>query len=137
MNNTAIIGSTGVINFRTLVGEYNGGNSNGTDVEIRILKNPNLVISYDTTLTTLNGAAVNNADWSYDGTHPFLHKFIYIGNGGIFQKSTAEFIGINAVYNPEVAVKGLFPLKVTIKTGSGGETNGSNNDDIDYINYFN
>ena len=138
ISNTTIIGSTGVIDFRALIGEFNDGNSNGvTAVELRILKNPNLVISFDNTLTTLNGAAVNNADWTYDGTHPSLHKFIYVGNGGIFQKSTAEFIGINAVYNPEVGGKGLFPLKVTIRNGAGGETNGSNNDDIDYINYVN
>ena len=138
ISNTTIIGGSGVIDFRTLIGEFKDGNSNGvTAVELRILKNPNLVISFDNTLTTLNGAAVNNADWTYDGTHPSLHKFIYVGNGGIFQKSTAEFIGINAVYNPEVGGKGLFPLKVTIRNGAGGETNGSNNNDIDYINYVN
>jgi hypothetical protein len=137
-SNTNIIGTTGVVDFRVLVGEFGNGSSNGvSNVELRIIKNAELLISFDDTLTTLNGQPVQNSEWQYDATHPSLHKFIYIGNGGIFNASTAKFLGINAVYNPPTNTNGSFPLKTTIKFFSGGETNNSNNDDIDIIEYNN
>ncbi|WP_397446188.1 CshA/CshB family fibrillar adhesin-related protein [Polaribacter sp. R77954] len=136
--NTTIIGATGVIDFRVLIGEYANADSDGiTGVELRIAKNDELVISYDQNLTTLNGGAVNNADWVYDGSHPFLHRFTYIGNGGIFQAATGEFIGINAMLNPPASTTASFPLKVTIKFLSGGEIRIDNNNDLDYIDYNN
>jgi len=136
--NTTIIGTSGVVDFRVFVGEYNNQNSNGVDsVELRIIKNPGLVITYDDTLTTLNGTPVDNTSWVYDGSNPSLHKFTYIGNGGLFQASSASNIGINAIYNPPINTNGAFPLKVTIRYFSGGEVNNTNNDDIDYIEYTN
>jgi hypothetical protein len=136
--NTTIIGASGVVDFRVLVGEFANGNSNGVSaVELRIIKNAELTISFDNTLTSLNGQPVSNNQWQYDGSHPSLHKFIYIGNGGIFNAGTAQFIGINAIYTPPVGTNGAFPLKTTIKYFSGGEKNTNNNDDIDYIEYNN
>uniref|UniRef100_UPI002625F0B6 Ig-like domain-containing protein n=1 Tax=uncultured Polaribacter sp. TaxID=174711 RepID=UPI002625F0B6 len=136
--NTTVIGNSGTVDFRVLIGEYLNANSDGiSSVELRIIKNTELAISYDDTLTILNGLPVSNSDWVYDGTHPSLHKFTYVGNGGIFQALTAGFIGINAVYSPTSNTQGSFPLKVTIRYFSGGETNINNNDDIDYIEYNN
>jgi len=136
--NTTIIGATGVVDFRVLIGEFGNGASNGiSSVELRIVKNSDLTISFDNTLTMLNGQPVSNNQWQYDGSHPSLHKFIYIGNGGIFNANTAQFIGINAVYNPLINTSGSFPLKTTVKSFSGGETNNANNNDIDYIEYNN
>ncbi|WP_172966910.1 hypothetical protein, partial [Patiriisocius marinistellae] len=136
--NTTIIGGTGVIDFRVFVAEYNGRFSNGTDpVELRIIKNSDLVVSFDNTLTTLNGSSVNNQDWIFDDSHPSLYKFTYVGNGGVFEGATASNIGINAVYNPPMSTNGSFPVKVTVKYFSGGEINNSNNDDFDYIEYNN
>jgi len=136
--NTTIIGGSGVVDFRVLVGEFTNGNSNGiSNVELRIVKNTELAISFDNALMFLNGQPVSNNQWQYDGSHPSLHRFTYIGNGGIFNASTAQFIGINAVYTPPVGTNGAFPLKTTIKYFSGGEKNTNNNDDIDYIEYNN
>ncbi len=136
--NTTIIGGTGVIDFRVFVAEYNNRFSNGTDpVELRIIKNSDLVITYDGTLTTINGSAVSNQDWTFDDSHPSLYKFTYVGNGGVFLGNTASNIGINAIYNPPANTNGSFPVKATIKYFSGGEINNSNNDDFDYIEYNN
>ncbi len=136
--NTNIIGTTGVIDFRVLIGEFAQGNSNAiTNVELRIVKNAELIINFDNTLTSLNGQPVQNNQWQYDGSHPSLHKFIYIGNGGIFVGNSGQFIGINAIYNPPNNTVGTFPLKTTVKYFSGGETNNNNNNDIDYIEYIN
>ncbi|WP_299060350.1 Ig-like domain-containing protein [uncultured Polaribacter sp.] len=136
--NTTVIGASGNIDFRVLVGEYDNADESGSnDVELRILKNDELQISFDNTLTTFNGELVQNSEWVYDGSHPALHKFTYIGNGGIFMANTAKFLGINATYNPAPNTAGTFPLKVTIKYFSGDEINISNNDDIEYINFSN
>jgi len=136
--NTTIIGAIGVVDFRVLVGEFANGNSNGvTNVELRIIKNAELTISFDNALTSLNGQPVSNNQWQYDGSHPSLHRFTYIGNGGIFNANTPQFLGINATYNPPANTKGAFPLKTTVKYFSGGEKNNANNDDIDYIEYNN
>ncbi|WP_107040325.1 Ig-like domain-containing protein [Brumimicrobium mesophilum] len=137
-SNLNIIGGTGVIDFRVLIGEYLNVNSNGvSNVELIILKNPLLNISFNNMLTTFQGMPVNNSDWVFDDTNPALYKFTYVGNNTIFQKNSGEFIGINATYNPASNSEGFFPLKVTIKYLSGGETNTINNDDIDYIQYNN
>ena len=136
--NTTIIGDTGVVDFRVFVGEFANQSSVGPNpVELRIIKNTQLFISYDDTLTSINGSPVDNSDWVYDATHPSLHRFTYVGNGGVFPGSTASNIGINAIYNPPSSTNGSFPLKVTIKFFSGGEINNTNNDDTDIIEYNN
>jgi hypothetical protein len=137
-SNTNVLGSEGVIDFRILIGEYAGTDSDGSaDVEFRIAKKSELAITFNPSLKVLNGQPVNNSDWVYDGSHPFLHKFIYVGNNGIFLANTGKFIGINAILKPSANTKGLFPLKITVKSGSGGETITINNNDLDYINYDN
>ncbi len=136
--NTTIIGDSGSVDFRVFVAEYVDQNSNGiTPVELRIIKNDDFIITYDPALSSLNGVPVSNSDWLYDGSNPSLHRFTYVGNGGIFKASTASNIGINAVYNPPSNTNGTFPLKVTIKYFSGGEVNNDNNDDLDYIEFTN
>ena len=136
--NTTIIGATGVVDFRVFIAEYASQNSNGiSPVELRIIKNEDLVITFNETLSTINGSPVKNTDWSYDASHPSLHKFTYVGNGGVFNANTASNIGINAVYSPPANTNGAFPLKVTIKYFSGGEINNTNNDDVDIIEYNN
>ena len=136
--NTTIIGDTGNIDFRVFVAEYANENSKGSSpVELRIIKNDDFIISFNPTLNVLNGIPVNNTDWLYDDSNPSLHRFTYIGNGGIFKASTASNIGINAIYNPPASTNGTFPIKVTVKYFSGGEINNNNNDDLDYIEFNN
>ena len=136
--NTTVIGAQGVVDFRVFIGEFNGRFSNGVNpVELRIVRNSDLVITYDPTLTIINGALVNNTDWQFIDTNPSLYRFIYIGNGGVFPGATASNIGLNAVYTPPANTNGQFPINVTIRSFSGGEVNSSNNDDFDFIEYNN
>tara|TARA_R110002012_G_scaffold311141_1_gene520411 strand:- start:2418 stop:5834 length:3417 start_codon:yes stop_codon:yes gene_type:complete len=135
---TTVAGDSGNVDFRVFVAEYNDRQSNGTDaVELRIPKNSAFILTYDSSLTTLNGAPVSNADWIFDDSSPVLYKFIYVGNGGVFEGLTASIVGINAVYNPLPNTNGIFPIQATVRYFSGGEVNNSNNDDFDYIEYNN
>ena len=135
---TTVAGDSGNVDFRVFVAEYNDRQSNGTDaVELRIPKNSSFIITYDSTLTTLNGAPVSNADWIFDDSSPVLYKFTYVGNGGVFEGLTASIVGINAVYNPLPNTNGIFPIQATVRYFSGGEVNNLNNDDFDYIEYNN
>lgn len=135
---TTVAGDSGNVDFRVFVAEYNDRQSNGTDtVELRIPKNSAFILTYDSSLTTLNGAPVSNSDWIFDDSSPVLYKFIYVGNGGVFEGLTASIVGINAVYNPLPNTNGIFPIQATVRYFSGGEVNNSNNDDFDYIEYNN
>jgi len=44
-------------------------------VSFVIPKDPHINFTYDASLTTLNGFALNNSDWSYDGTNTDYHIF--------------------------------------------------------------
>ena len=135
---TTVAGDSGIVDFRVFVAEYNDRQSNGSDaVELRITKNSAFILTYDSSLTTLNGAPVSNADWTFDDSNPILYKFTYVGNGGVFEGLTASILGINAVYNSLPNTNGIFPIQATVRYFSGGEVNNSNNDDFDYIEYNN
>ncbi len=134
-SNTIITEDSESVDFVVMIGEIEGGDSNGTDpVEYVIVKQSELSIDFDTTLTTLNGRTVNNKDWKLE-EDDFTYKFIYTGNGGIFAGDSASMVGVNATFTPQSGTKGTYPLKVTIQAGSGGETNSKNNVDIDYIEF--
>jgi hypothetical protein len=129
-------GAVSPFNFVTDVKNY-GGVSNGTPVEIRIVKSSNLNFSYDNALTSLNGVLVNNNEWAYDGSHPSLHKFQYIGNGGVFVGNSMQSIGIKASYTCVPNTIGTQPLKATVKYFSGGEENNQNNNEVVYLSCVN
>ncbi|APD08010.1 non-specific serine/threonine protein kinase [Flavobacteriaceae bacterium UJ101] len=134
-SNTIITEDSESVDFVVMIGEIEGGDSNGTDpIEYVIVKQSELSIDFDTTLTTLNGRTVNNKDWKLE-EDDFTYKFIYTGNGGIFAGDSASMVGVNATFTPQSGTKGTYPLKVTIQAGSGGETNSKNNVDIDYIEF--
>jgi len=110
-----------------LVGEYGNGNSNGVfHVELRIIKNPELAISFDNTLTSLNEQPLSNNQWQYQHC---INLFILMEV--CILVNTAKILEINAIYHPPANSNGTFPIKATIKFFSGGEMNNYN--DIDYI----
>ena len=132
---TIVNGDTGRIDFVIFVGEGNGAVSNGVNpIEIRIGDSDNFLFRFDDTLTTLNGRAVNNSDWEYK-LERGLHKFIYIGNDGIFPANGFSNIGVKAVFISPANSKGKIPLKVTVKADSGGQTFTANDNDQDMIHY--
>ncbi|PCH76050.1 MAG: hypothetical protein COB98_07320, partial [Flavobacteriaceae bacterium] len=129
------IDKNGNVDFVVLIGELLGNNSDGiTPVEFRIVKNPNVVYSFDTSVTSQGGIAVNNNDWEVDASHSFYLKFTYIGNGGIFMGDTASSIGLAAqLSSPNT--EGLFPITTTIKFGCGGEVRVDNNVDRELMKF--
>ncbi|SEC55837.1 VCBS repeat-containing protein [Tenacibaculum sp. MAR_2009_124] len=134
---TNVVGAEGDIDFVVFVGEGNGFNSNGLDtVEFRISDSTNFEFTYDDTLTTLNGQTLFNSDWSYELDRG-LHKFTYIGNGGIFNGNTFSRIGIKAKFISPANSRGERPLKATIRGNSGGQVFRGNDNDSDTISYSN
>ncbi len=134
---TIVNGSKGRIDFVIAVSESNSQDSDGiTPVEVRIPDSTSFNFTFESGLTTLNGTSVNNADWNYvlEGG---LHKFIFVGNGGVFPGNTLSRIGVKAIFNSPQNSKGQRPLKVTIKSDSGGQTNIRNDNDEDIIRYNN
>ncbi|CAM1374085.1 hypothetical protein [Tenacibaculum xiamenense] len=132
---TQVVGAKGRIDFVVFVGEANGENSNGINpIELRISDSDRFQFSFDENLTTLNGQTLDNSDWNYV-LERGLHKFRYIGNGGIFPGNSISKIGIKAVFVSPSNSTGEVPLKVTIKADSGGQQFTGNDNDQDIIRY--
>lgn len=132
---TQVNGYSGNIDFVVFVGEANGVDANGINpVEFRIADSNQFQFSFDVGLATLNGHNLNNADWSYKLENG-LHKFTYIGSGGIFPASGLSKIGVNAIFISPPNSTGEVPLKVTIKADSGGQEFTGNDNDQDVIHY--
>ncbi len=132
-----VVGPEGDIDFVVFVGEGNGFNSNGINpVEFRIPNSENFEFTFDTTMTTLNGSQVFNSDWTYT-FESGLHKFVYVGNGGIFAGNSFSRVGVTAKFISPENSRGERPLKATIKGNSGGQTFRGNDNDTDKISYSN
>ena len=137
IDNATVIGATGQVDFRVVVGEYaNNKQQKNKPVRMVINKSPDFTISFDNTLSTLSSETVNNAQWEYSVT-PYVHVFTYVGNDGIFSANGFSVIGVNAVFNSPVTSVGSSLVKASIAYNSGGETKNTNNDDFDTIEYSN
>lgn len=134
---TIVFGEKGNIDFFIAVAESNGKNSRRNfSVEVRVPHSQSFAFTFDPDLLDINGVAVDNSDWSY-GFDSDLHKFEYIANGGVFLGGGLSRIGVKAVFNSPTNSSGKVPLKVTIKSDSGGQTNRRNDSDQDIIEYKN
>ncbi len=135
--NTIVTGGTGYIDFYIALGEANGNNSNGLiPVEVRIPDSDRFTFAFDQGWTAMHGTSIDNGDWSYKEEFG-IHKFEYIGNGGIFVGSTLSRIGVRATFNSPSNASGKVPLKVTVKYDSGGQVNIANDNEQDIIEYRN
>ncbi|WP_299106789.1 Ig-like domain-containing protein [uncultured Tenacibaculum sp.] len=136
-NQTNVVGQTGVIDFVVFLGEVNGFVSNGINsIEFRIPDSSNFEFIFDNALITLNGQQVFNSHWAYI-LEKGLHKFIYTANGGIFKGNTFSKVGIKARFVSPANSRGKVPLKGTIRFNSGGQSNRTNDNDEDLIQYNN
>ncbi len=136
--NTNVLRNSEEIDFQVLIGEYENQDSNGTNpVEFRFAKSNCLSINFDNTLTSHGSRTVDNSEWKYDSNNIFFHKFIYIGNGGLFEGGTSSAIGINASFSPKKDTDGKYVLTLVVKSSSGGQLNNSNDSvssDIEFKN---
>ncbi len=136
LGNTKVATGRTNISFQVKISELNNVDSNGIKrVEFRIIKDARIDISYNDTLTIHFGRTVNNSDWRYDGSHPRLHKFIFIGNLGIFKQNDTSFIGIDANFVEVSNTAGSHPFRIVLRANSGGQTNTKNDIDSGTINY--
>ncbi|WP_440879386.1 DUF4347 domain-containing protein [Tenacibaculum sp. C7A-26P2] len=135
---TIVVGSRSEIDFVVIVAESNLQDANGINpVELRIANSTSFNFIFQNDLTTLNGVEVDNSNWNYIGIENELHKFQFIGNNGVFPGNTISKIGIKAEFISPINSRGQKPLKVTIKSDSGGQTNRTNDNDQDIIYYNN
>lgn len=131
--NSVVMGIENV-DFRVFVAEYNTVDNDLTDSKVVLLvkKKPGLSVTFNPNLTTLNGQAVSNNNWTEISETANNYRFKYTGNNGVFPGGTGHFLGLNAMLDCQGV--GDVKLIVKIKGGvSGGQTNISNDKDIDYL----
>ncbi len=137
MGNTKVTNVNKNIDFQIQITEMNDLDSKSAKpVEVRIIKSPEIELNFDNTLTTHAGRPVNNTDWHYDGSNPLIHRFIYIGNFGVFNANNRSFIGVNAVFNALKHTLGNYNVTTVIKASSGGQKNTSNDRDTQIIRFI-
>ena len=130
MTPNVMLGIT-TFNATVKVTELNSVNTNGT-ITVRIPKDSRVTFTYNSALTTVGFASVNNSVWTYNGTNPFFHLFTttsVITAGG---SSTFGFVGS---FDP-LNTNGKYTVTSTISSGSGSETKKTNNNDSELIDYF-
>ena len=130
MTPNVMLGIT-TFNATVKVTELNSVNTNGT-ITVRIPKDSRVTFTYNSALTTVGFASVNNSVWTYNGTNPFFHLFTttsVITAGG---SSTFGFVGS---FNP-LNTNGKYTMTSTISSGSGSERKTTNNNDSESVDYF-
>jgi len=109
------------------VQENEGVVTNGT-ISVIMPKDLRLSFSYDQQLTTVGIFPVENALWTYAPNSSF---HIWTRDTPINPNESTTF-GFEAVYDPQ-NTSGTVSYNATILNASGGETNGSNNIDVETI----
>jgi hypothetical protein len=126
-----MIGTT-VFNATVRVTELLGIPTNGSEIIVRIPRDPRLTFTYNPSATQIGFTPVNNSVWTYDGSDPFFHIFktssVISGNGF----STFGFV---ATFVPGQS-RGKYTLTSSLGSGSGGEIITNNNQDAEVLDYF-
>ena len=112
--------------------EMLGVPTNGSEIMVRIPKDPRVTFTYNTAATTIGFSSVNNNVWTYDGTDQFFHIF---KTSSVIAASAFSTFGFNATFTPGQS-SGSYTFSAAIKTGSGGETNSQNNQAANVVDYF-
>jgi len=109
--------------------ENAGADTNGEPITVILPTDSKLNFSYDPNATTIGIFPVDNTSWAYDGSNPGFHVWTYTG---LLSANSSSTIGFEAVYDPD-GNSGLVSYTATIVNGSGGESNGSNNIDVETL----
>jgi len=110
--------------------EVAGDQTVGT-ITVTLPKDPKFTFAYDSSLTSAGLYTVNNAQWTYDNTNPNFHIWT---TGDAIPANGKSSIGFIFGYNTEG--DGEVSYSVSLLSGSGGETNDTNNTDIEVVTYF-
>ena len=132
LDSAIVINNPKTINFLVRMTETNHGNNEG-DVVLSINKNNKLALTYDTSLETMSGKTLSNADWEWTETVS-SYRLKYIGNATYYPEFIRMYIGVSGIFTPPDSAKGKFPLTIKLRNGSG-DTTPTNNIDSDSISY--
>ncbi len=128
-----IITDTMNFNVTVRVQELDNAATNGSEILVRIIRDPRVTFTYNPALTNIGFTAVQNNVWAYDGTDPFFHlfrTFIVIPANG---NSTFGFV---ATFNPGGKSRGKYTMTASLNSGSGGEIKTNNNQDAEVLDYL-
>jgi len=101
-------------------------------VTIVIPKDSRLSFTFDSDATMIGQFAVDNSLWDYDESNTSFH--IWTSSEPISKLGSSGF-GFNAEYDPQ-GTSGIVSYSMTIISGSGGETDATNNIDSETILYY-
>ncbi len=110
--------------------QQNAGQNSADPLTVYVNKDPKLEITYDPSLTTLNGEAVENAMWTFDNSNP--NYYIWTRDSGIDTMTEYKF-GYNLSIDPG-AQDGTLTSTVHFKMNEA-ETDLLNNIATIVINY--
>jgi hypothetical protein len=125
-----ITGATGNIKIEIKISESIKGGVNTGDLRFSVLKNRNLALTLDNTVT-----GSDNSNWALSDIGS-VYLLTYIGHGGKFPSFTESLVTFDAVFTSPPSSKGKFTLEATIASGSGDRDN-SNNKDEEVVEYNN
>jgi hypothetical protein len=125
----------GITNFNVTikVSEISGTATSGL-ITLYVPKDPRITFTYNGALTTIGSPAValDNSDWTYNGTNQFFYIFT---STTVIPANESSTIGFAAQFNP-LSAQGVYVLSSVIVSGSGGETKFSNNSSSVSLTYF-
>ncbi len=110
--------------------QENAGAGTDEDITVVMPKDPRLTIDYDPNLTLLEIFPVDNSDWAYTPNASF---HIWVRTTALDANDSSTF-GFYGVYDPQ-GTSGTVSYNATIFNGSGGESNSSNNIDVETLLY--
>ena len=128
-----IIIDTMNFNVTVRVQELDNAPTNGSEILVRIIKDPRVTFTYNPALTNIGFTSVQNNAWTYDGTDPFFHLF---RTSIIIPANGASTFGFVATFNPGGKSRGKYTMTASLNSGSGGETKTNNNQDAEVLDYL-
>ena len=106
--------------------------TNGSEILVRIPRDPRVSFTFNQAATQIGFTPVNNSVWTYDGSDPFFHIF---RTSSVIAGNTFSTFGFNATFIPGQS-RGKYTLTSSLNSGSGGEINTQNNQDAEVLDYF-
>jgi hypothetical protein len=121
-----------VFNVTVRITELLGNPTNGSEVLVRIPRDPRMTFTYNPVATQIGFTPVSNSVWTYDGTDPFFHLF---RTSSVIAGNNQSTFGMVATFTPGQS-RGKYTLTSSLNSGSGGEINTQNNQDAEVLDYF-
>ena len=112
--------------------ELLGNPTNGSEIMVRVPKDPRVSFTFNPVATAIGSTLVNNNIWTYDESNTFFHIF---KTSAVIAASTFSTFGFDATFTPGQS-NGRYTLTSSLNSGSGGELNVQNNQNAVIVDYF-